>query len=82
MCPCVNNPPHLQHSALFVLVCAGFCCLTGYCLGELFDIAPTCVFQFVVDDRKIFFWFSCPLLLDRAKFSTWAAVRTSEKSSI
>ena len=82
MCPCVKNPPHLQHSSLFVFVWAGCCCLVGCCLGKLLDVAPTGVFQFVVDDRKISFWFSCPLSLNRAKFSTWAAVRTSEKSSI
>ena len=80
--PGMKIPPPLKHSSLFVLVCwVGCFCLVLLREG-LFEIAPTWLFKFGVDERNISLWFSCPRSLDSAKFSTWAGVRTIERSSI
>ena len=83
MWPAVNVPPHLQHCSFVLFVCWVLCCW-GRWLGRefLLEITFTWLVQFGADVRRISFWFSSPLSLDRAKFRTCAGVRFSERSSI
>ena len=83
LCPCVNGAPHFQHGCMSCVYCCRcvLVCSRAWVRFVCCDVRFTC-FQLGGFARRISFWFSWPLSRERAKFNTWAGVRTSESGSI
>ena len=64
ICLAVKLPPHLQHCSFVLFNCWVLCCWDrGVGRIFLFAMAFTWLFQFGAHERRISFWFCCPLSL-------------------